>query len=95
MIEKIACWVSAIAGFCIGLFMMILGTLGLRPFYGFWSWFAMLTIFIFSMTAIFICCLPLLGSFEKTNTEPFEIETPDEPEIEKVKLGFFAPFQLI
>jgi hypothetical protein len=93
MIEKICGLISAVIGLCAGLFMMILGAIGLRPYDGFWVWVAMLTIFIFSMTAVFICCLPLIGSFEKSNTES---EEPDEPvEPEKEKLGFFAPFELV
>jgi hypothetical protein len=42
---------------------------------------------------MFISLCPLIGSFEKPTALKKEI--PDEPEPEKEKLGFFAPFELV
>ena len=57
------------------------------------TWLAMIAITFFSVFAGFISICPLMGSLEKSNTEPTQFETIEESETEKI--GFFAPFQLI
>jgi hypothetical protein len=108
MLEKILSLFNVIVGLFVGLVFMGAGVFLIKTNSSWVSWVAMVAIFVFSMLVVFICCMPLLNSFEKSNTEldycPSEPDEPVDPEKAKVKLGlepekpkmgFFAPFQLI
>jgi predicted membrane-bound spermidine synthase len=97
MIEKIVGLIFAIAGSSAGLFFIGIGAFLIKTYSDWVVWLAFIAIFCFSALIMFISLCPLIGSFEKTNTEsdycPSEPDPPVEPE--KEKMGFFAPFELV
>jgi hypothetical protein len=58
------------------------------------TWLACIAIFCLSTLLMFISLCPLIGCFVEKPTA-LKKETPVEPEKEKVKLGFFAPIELV